>query len=57
MYFCGGAPVVDGYPTNWEPKPQRYQQSPYLLVQQGEESTAPEGIDRSHIPPRRWSHA
>jgi hypothetical protein len=29
---------------NWTPKPQRYRQFPYLLVQQGEESHAPEGI-------------
>ena len=29
IYFCGGAPVVDGYPMNWDPKPQRYQEFPY----------------------------
>jgi hypothetical protein len=51
LYFCGGAALVDGYPMNWEPKPQRYQQFPYLLVQRGEESTAPEGIDpAAHTP-------
>jgi len=51
LYFCGGAAVVDGYPMNWTPKPERYQQFPYLVVQRGEESTAPEGIDpAAHTP-------
>src|SRR5258708_22221437 len=51
LYFCGGAPIVDGYPMNWAPKPQRYRQFPYMLVQRGEESTAPEGIDpATHTP-------
>jgi imidazolonepropionase-like amidohydrolase len=51
IYFCGGAPIVDGYPMNWEPKPQRYQAFPYLVVQRGEESTAPEGVDPAmHTP-------
>ncbi len=44
IYFCGGAPVVDGYPMNWGPKPQRYQEYPYLIVQRGEEASAPEGV-------------
>jgi hypothetical protein len=51
IYFCGGAPIVDGYPMNWAPKPQRYEQYPYLIVQRGEESTAPQGIDAAaHTP-------
>lgn len=51
IYFCGGAPIVDGYPMNWAPKPQRYQGYPYMIVQRGEESTAPEGIaPASHTP-------
>jgi imidazolonepropionase-like amidohydrolase len=51
LYFCGGAPIVDGYPMNWPPKPDRYQQFPYMLVQRGEETAAPEGIDASaHTP-------
>jgi len=51
LYFCGGAPVVDGYPMNWPPKPERYRQFPYMLVQRGDEATAPEGIDASaHTP-------
>lgn len=51
IYSCGAAPIVDGYPTNWTPKPLRYQQSPYMLIQRGEESTAPAGIDpTAHTP-------
>ena len=44
IYFCGGAPIVDGYPMNWAPKPQRYEGYPYMIVQRGDESTAPAGI-------------
>lgn len=49
-FFCGGAPVVDGYPTMWEPKEQRYQRR-YLIVQKGDEAKAPEGVDpAAHTP-------
>ena len=27
-YFCGGAALMDGYPMNYAPKPQRYQSGP-----------------------------
>ena len=51
LYFCGGTPIVDGYPMSWSPKPERYRQFPYFLMQRGEEATAPEGIDVSaHTP-------
>jgi imidazolonepropionase-like amidohydrolase len=51
IYFCGGAPIVDGYPMNWDPKPERYREYPYLVVQRGEESAAPEGVDpAAHTP-------
>jgi imidazolonepropionase-like amidohydrolase len=51
IYFCGGAPVVDGYPMNFESKADRYQEYPYLVVQRGEESTAPKGVDpATHTP-------
>jgi hypothetical protein len=39
-FFCGGAPVFEGYPTMWEPKEQRYQRR-YLIVQRGDEAKAP----------------
>ena len=51
IYFCGAAPVVDGYPMNWAPKPQRYEPFPYMLIQRGDESAAPAGIDvAAHTP-------
>lgn len=45
LYFCGATPIVDGYPMVWVPKPERYGQFPYLIVQRGEEAAAPDGID------------
>jgi imidazolonepropionase-like amidohydrolase len=51
VYFCGATPVVDGYPMNWEPKPERYEAWPYMLVQSGEERALPAGIDvAAHTP-------
>lgn len=51
IHFCGATPIVDGYPMVWAPKPERYRQFPYLIVQQGEEATAPRGIDPvAHTP-------
>lgn len=44
LYFCGAAPVMDGYPMNFTPKPLRYRQSPYMLIERGHESMAPDGI-------------
>ncbi len=42
-YFCGGAALMDGYPMNYAPKPQRYQAWPYMLIEPG--TQAPDGID------------
>jgi imidazolonepropionase-like amidohydrolase len=51
LYFCGATPIVDGYPMVWVPKPERYRKFPYLIVQRGEEATAPERIDPiAHTP-------
>lgn len=50
-YFCGAAPVMDGYPTSWAPKPQRYQNAPYMIIQRGDESSAPPGIDPAQHTP------
>jgi imidazolonepropionase-like amidohydrolase len=48
-YFCGGAAVMDGYPMNYAPQPQRYQDWPYMLIDPG--SPAPAGIDPAlHTP-------
>ena len=32
-YFCGGAPIIDGYPMSFIPQPIRYQITPYFLVE------------------------
>jgi imidazolonepropionase-like amidohydrolase len=49
MYFCGGAALMDGYPMNYAPKSQRYQDWPYMLIEPGTE--APTGIDPAmHTP-------
>jgi imidazolonepropionase-like amidohydrolase len=49
VYFCGGAALMDGYSMNYAPKPQRYQDWPYMLIEPG--TPAPEGIDPAlHTP-------
>jgi len=49
VYFCGGAALMDGYPMNYAPKPQRYQGWPYMLIEPG--TRAPGGIDPAmHTP-------
>jgi imidazolonepropionase-like amidohydrolase len=49
-YFCGGTPIVDGYPTNYAPKPMRYQVR-YLLVEPGAASSLLPDVDpAAHTP-------
>ena len=48
-FFCGGAPLMDGYPLNFLPKPARYKIMPYMLIEPGQK--APPGIDpMQHTP-------
>ena len=48
-YFCGGAPVVDGYPLNYIPKAVRYSALPYMLVEPG--AAPPPGVEpAAHTP-------
>ncbi|HEY6621876.1 MAG TPA: amidohydrolase family protein [Steroidobacteraceae bacterium] len=48
-YFCGGAALMDGYPMNYTPSPQRYQGFPYMLIEPG--TQPPAGIDPAmHTP-------
>jgi imidazolonepropionase-like amidohydrolase len=48
-YFCGGAALMDGYPMNYAPKTQRYQDWPYMLIEP--DTQAPAGIDPAlHTP-------
>lgn len=50
-YFCGAAPVVDGYPMSWMPKPQRYQVMPYFLFDPERAADFPEGYNAAHHSP------
>ena len=48
-YFCGGAALMDGYPMNYAPKPERYKDWPYMLIESG--TQAPDGVDPAmHTP-------
>jgi imidazolonepropionase-like amidohydrolase len=50
-YFCGSAPIQDGYPMSWAAKPQRYEHQPYMIIQRGEEAAAPPGFDPARHTP------
>ena len=50
-YFCGAAPVFDGYPMSWMPKPARYKIMPYFLYDQSRADEFPQGVDpAAHSP-------
>jgi imidazolonepropionase-like amidohydrolase len=50
-YFCGGAPVQDGYPSNFVPPPLRYQYMPYFLTEPANGSSLPPGANAAdHTP-------
>ncbi len=50
-YFCGAAPVFDGYPMRFAPKPLRYQIMPYFLFDESREDEFPKNIDANdHMP-------
>ena len=49
-YFCGGAALIDGYPMNYVPKPQRYARVPYMIVEP-QSGPLPPGVDpAAHTP-------
>jgi hypothetical protein len=41
---------MDGYPMNFDPKPPRYRDFPYMLIEPG--MRAPEGIDPAMLTPQ-----
>jgi imidazolonepropionase-like amidohydrolase len=50
-YFCGGAPVQDGYPSNFVPQPLRYQYMPYFLAEPANGASLPAGTNAAdHTP-------
>lgn len=42
-YFCGGAPILDGYPMNFLPAAVRHRLLPNYLVNAGHEAVLPDG--------------
>ena len=50
-YFCGAAPVFDGYPMSFMPKPARYEMMPYFLYDASRSEDFPEHVDpAAHTP-------
>ena len=50
-YFCGPAPVSDGYPMNFIPKPVRYRVAPYFLFDEVRADEFPGKYDpEEHMP-------
>jgi imidazolonepropionase-like amidohydrolase len=51
-YFCGGAGLIDGYPSNYLPKEIRYEAMPYLLVEAPPGSPLPPGVKAGEHTPQ-----
>ena len=51
-YFCGAAPVFDGYPMSFMPKPARYRIMPYFLYDDSRADEFPQGVDPARHTPR-----
>ncbi len=50
-YFCGPAPVFDGYPMNFIPKPFRYRVAPYFLFDEARADEFPDKyVPAEHMP-------
>lgn len=50
-YFCGAAPILDGYPTNYAPVPERYALAPDYLHDPSRSEPLPPGVEpASHTP-------
>ncbi len=50
-YFCGAAPLIDGYPMTFFPQPARYDEMPYFIVERSAASSLPAEIDAAaHTP-------
>ncbi len=51
-YFCGGAALMDGYPSNYLPKETRYTDMPYMLLEARPGSPLPPGVKASEHTPQ-----
>jgi imidazolonepropionase-like amidohydrolase len=49
-YFCGGAVLMDGYPSNYLPKESRYTAMPYWIAEEGTPVSAAPPDVREHTP-------
>jgi imidazolonepropionase-like amidohydrolase len=50
-YFCGGAPLIDGYPLNYIPRAVRYSALPYMIVEPGTKTPLPPQVEAAaHTP-------
>ncbi|MGI9261523.1 MAG: amidohydrolase family protein, partial [Woeseiaceae bacterium] len=50
-FFCGAAPVFDGYPMSFMPKPARYEIMPYFLYDRSRADEFPAGVDPARHSP------
>jgi carboxylesterase type B/imidazolonepropionase-like amidohydrolase len=49
--FCGGAALIDGYPMQSEPRPDRYRDMPYYFIEPGQQASLAAGEDpAAHTP-------
>jgi hypothetical protein len=51
LFHCGAAPIVGGYPTVWVSKEESYEIFRYLIVDDAEHSSLPEGSDPAQFSP------
>jgi imidazolonepropionase-like amidohydrolase len=52
-YFCGGAVLMDGYPSNYLPKTSRYTAMPYWFVEtRTPDSALPQGVTATEHTPQ-----
>ncbi|HEX7052230.1 MAG TPA: amidohydrolase family protein [Longimicrobiales bacterium] len=50
-YFCGGAPIANGYPMNFMPEDLRFRMMPYFLYDARQRERIPASIDpEAHTP-------
>ena len=57
LYFCGAAPIPGGYPKLYASPAEQARMFPYLIVQRGDEKSAPEGVDpATHTPEAVIAH-
>jgi imidazolonepropionase-like amidohydrolase len=51
-YFCGAAALIDAYPMVYTPKPARYKEYPYMLVEPQAGAVLPPGVEAAQHSPQ-----